>query len=144
MGSFHSHKSLYTCDYCYDFRCDFCLLIDVNEWMSYGCWDESIYTYTPNIHNSSILVYIHQKKKIALKFAAKIASVNEPIYRHGPSSARVHSSLAYEQAFIQTRPTWMNACSQANSSYETLLSRGFQSSIEQIAEKLSYFFVLRT
>jgi hypothetical protein len=33
-------------------------------------------TYTQNLHNLSILVYIHQKKKIAPASAAKFASVN--------------------------------------------------------------------
>jgi hypothetical protein len=33
---------------------------------------------TQNIHNSSILVHIHQKEKIALEIATKIACVNGP------------------------------------------------------------------
>ena len=66
---------VYTCNYCCYFRCDFCLLIDVNEWMSYGCSDEGI--HIPQTFVTHLLVLIHQKKKIA----AKIASVNEPIYR---------------------------------------------------------------
>ena len=32
-------------------RCDFLLLMDVNEWMSYECSDEG--TYTQNVRNSS-------------------------------------------------------------------------------------------
>jgi hypothetical protein len=32
-------------------RCDFLLLMDVNEWINYECSDEG--TCTPNIHNSS-------------------------------------------------------------------------------------------
>jgi hypothetical protein len=63
-------KALYTCN----FKCDFLLLIDVNEWTSYECSDEG--TCTPNICNSS--TRSHQKEKIALEIAAKIASVNGP------------------------------------------------------------------
>jgi hypothetical protein len=35
--------------------CDFLYLTDVNEWMSYKCSDK--YTYTQNIHNSSIRLH---------------------------------------------------------------------------------------
>ena len=40
-----------TCNFCCDLRCDFLLLIDVNEWIRYVYSDEG--TCTPNIHNSS-------------------------------------------------------------------------------------------
>jgi hypothetical protein len=40
-----------TCNFCWDFRCDFLLLMDVNEWMSYECSDEG--SCTQNIHNPS-------------------------------------------------------------------------------------------
>ena len=42
------------------FCCDFLLLIDVIEWMSYECSLEG--TYTQHFHDSP-LVHIHQKKK---------------------------------------------------------------------------------
>ena len=35
--------------FCCDFRCDFLLLMYVNEWMSWECLDEV--TYTQSIHN---------------------------------------------------------------------------------------------
>jgi hypothetical protein len=44
--------------------------MDANEWISYKCLNEG--TYTPNIRNSSILVHMRQKEKIA----SKIESVN--------------------------------------------------------------------
>jgi hypothetical protein len=52
--------------------------MDVNEWISYECSDEG--TCTPNIRNSSILVHMHQKKKIALEISVKNGSVNGPLY----------------------------------------------------------------
>jgi hypothetical protein len=48
--------------------------IDVKEWMRYECWDEG--TKTQNIRNSSILVHMRQKKKIALEIAAKVKQLN--------------------------------------------------------------------
>jgi hypothetical protein len=44
----------------------------MNQWMSNGCSAED--TYTQNIHKSSILVHIYQRKKIGLEIAAKKAS----------------------------------------------------------------------
>ena len=44
-------RLVYTCNICCDFRCDFLLLMDVNEWISYECSDEG--TCTPNICTSS-------------------------------------------------------------------------------------------
>ena len=44
-------RPFHTCNFCCDFRCDFLLLMDVNEWMSYECSDEG--TCTQNIHYSS-------------------------------------------------------------------------------------------
>jgi hypothetical protein len=43
--------SVYTCQFCCALRCDFLLLMDVIEWMSYESSHES--TCTHNIHNSS-------------------------------------------------------------------------------------------
>ena len=43
------------------FRCNFLLLMDVNEWMSYECSDEG--TFSRNIHNSS-----NQKCKPGFRF----------------------------------------------------------------------------
>jgi hypothetical protein len=42
---------LNTCNFYCDFRCDFLLLMDVNEWISYECSDEG--PCTSNIRNSS-------------------------------------------------------------------------------------------
>ena len=49
MVRFKPRLHLY--NFCYDFRCDFLLVMDVNEWMRYECSDES--TCTQNIGNSS-------------------------------------------------------------------------------------------
>jgi hypothetical protein len=46
-----TNKTIIKINCCCDFRCDFLLLMDVNEWMSYECSDEG--TCTPNIHNPS-------------------------------------------------------------------------------------------
>ena len=59
-----------------DFRRDFLLLNDVKELISYKCsklWK----LITTSISN--LLLPIVQKEKIALKIAAKIAGVNEPL-----------------------------------------------------------------
>ena len=74
----------YTCNFCYDFKCDFLLLMDVNEWMSYECSDKGRsvkHIYILRTFITYLLVHIHQKKKIALEMAAKIASVNGPTGR---------------------------------------------------------------
>jgi hypothetical protein len=42
-------KLVNTCNFCCDCRCDFLLLMYVNEWMSWACLDEG--TCTPSIHN---------------------------------------------------------------------------------------------
>ena len=73
----HLLRLVYTCNFCGDFRCNFLLLIDVNEWISYECSDKG--TCAPNIRNSSILVHMHQKEKLALEIASKFASVNGPL-----------------------------------------------------------------
>jgi hypothetical protein len=51
--------------------------MDVNDWMSQECSDEG--TYTLRTFIIYLLVHIHQKEKIALEIAAKIASVNRPL-----------------------------------------------------------------
>jgi hypothetical protein len=53
--------------------------MDVNDWMSYECSDEGI-SLNCKVQNiiTRLLVFIHQKKKIALNIAAKIPSVNGP------------------------------------------------------------------
>jgi hypothetical protein len=44
-----------TCNFCCDFKCDFLLMMDVNEWMSYQC-SEYMYPHL-NIRNSSTRSY---------------------------------------------------------------------------------------
>ena len=54
--------------------------MDVNEWMSYECLDEgSSVRHVLRAFITYLLVHIHQKKKIALEIAAKIASINRPL-----------------------------------------------------------------
>jgi hypothetical protein len=56
-------RPVYTCNFC----CDFLLLMDANEWMSFECSDEGTH----------LLVHIHQKQiKIALEIETKFVSVN--------------------------------------------------------------------
>ena len=53
--------------------------MDVNDWMSYECSDESTsLNCKVQYIITHLLVSIHQKKKIALEIATKIASVNGP------------------------------------------------------------------
>ena len=59
-----------------NFCCDF-LPMDVNKWMNYECSDEG--TSVVHILRTFIihlLIHMHQKRKIALEIAAKIARVN--------------------------------------------------------------------
>jgi hypothetical protein len=57
-----------------NFRCNFLLLIDVNEWTSCEC---SVRVHILRTFITYILVDMHQKTKIAkLEIAAKIVSVN--------------------------------------------------------------------
>jgi hypothetical protein len=54
--------------------------MDVNEWMSYKCSDEGTSVrHIPRTFITYLLIHMHQKKKIALEIAAKIASVNGPL-----------------------------------------------------------------
>ena len=53
-------------------RCDFLLVVDMNEWIRYDCSDEGIHILRTFV--THLLVHIHQKTKIALEIAAKIAS----------------------------------------------------------------------
>jgi hypothetical protein len=51
--------------------------MDVNKWMNYECSDEG--TSVVHILRTFIihlLIHMHQKRKIALEIAAKIARVN--------------------------------------------------------------------
>jgi hypothetical protein len=62
---------IYTGDFCCDFNCDFLLLEDVKEWVSYKCsrlWN----LITTSLSN--LLLHILQKEKIATKIAAKTLS----------------------------------------------------------------------
>jgi hypothetical protein len=61
--------------YC-NFCCDFLLLTNVNDWMSYECSDEGI-SLNCKVQNiiTHLLVSMYQKKKITVEIAAKIASV---------------------------------------------------------------------
>jgi hypothetical protein len=63
--------------YAGDFSCDFFLLEDVKEWMSYKCSRLSNLITTSL---SNLLLHILQKEKIATKIAAKIARVNGPLH----------------------------------------------------------------
>jgi hypothetical protein len=69
-------RPVYTCNFHCDFWCDFLLLTDVNEWTSYKCMVKKNLLSTFVINP---LIYIRQKEKIALKIAAKVASVNGPL-----------------------------------------------------------------
>ena len=61
-------RLVYTCNICCDFRCDFLLLMDENEWI------HVLRTFVPHL-----LVHMHQKENIAaVEITAKNASVNEP------------------------------------------------------------------
>jgi hypothetical protein len=62
---------VYTRNFCCDFRCKFLLLMDVNEWMSH------MRLYMLCIHNSPILVHMHQKKKIVPKISKIAAKIGE-------------------------------------------------------------------
>ena len=74
------YRPVYTCNFGCDFRCDFLLLTDVNEWMSYECSDEGTSVrHILRTFLTYLLVHIHQKEKIALEIAGKIASVNGPL-----------------------------------------------------------------
>jgi hypothetical protein len=64
-------KPVHTLYFCCDFRCDFLLLMDVNEWMSYECLDEG--TSVRHILRAFItylLVHMRQRKKIAPEIAS--------------------------------------------------------------------------
>jgi hypothetical protein len=66
-------RPVYTGDFC----CDFLLLMDVKEWMSYKCSRLRNFITTSL---SNLLLHILQKEKIATKIAAKIAHVNGPLW----------------------------------------------------------------
>jgi hypothetical protein len=53
--------------------------MDVNVWMSYDCSEEGTSVrHVLRTFMTYLLVHIHQKEKIALEIAGKIASVNGP------------------------------------------------------------------
>ena len=88
-------RPVYTGDFCCDFRCDFLLLEDGKEWMSYKCSRLSNLIITTL---SKPLLHIFQKEKIATKIAAKIARVNGPLgadYLHEEFLARAEFQIGY-------------------------------------------------
>ena len=74
LGGVCYHKDSVTCcndcqNFCCNFRCDFLLLMDVNEWMSYECSDEG--ACTQSIPNSSTRSHTSEEEN-RTKIAAKI------------------------------------------------------------------------
>ena len=66
-------RSVFTCNFCFDVRCDFLPLVDVNEWMHYECSNEG--AYIQNNDNSSIRSHA-SKVENRTRIAPKIASEN--------------------------------------------------------------------
>ena len=62
-------RFVYTCNFC----CDFLLLMDVKEWISYECSDEGIHILRAFI--THLLVHMHQKEKIALEITGENAGL---------------------------------------------------------------------
>ena len=63
---------------CRNFRCDFLLPMEVNEWISYKYSDEGL--YTQNIHNSSTRSHVSEEENYCIRNCGKIASVNRSLY----------------------------------------------------------------
>jgi hypothetical protein len=53
-----------------------------------------------NVHNSSTLVHIHQKKKLASKIATQIASINGPL-KNRTFDKHIHKKLQLLQVVLQ-------------------------------------------
>ena len=74
--------------FCCDFRCDFLLLVDVNEWRNYECWDEG-YKYSQH----SLLIYSFTSIR-----RRKSQRVNMPLY------GRLRDLSLFMTAGVDTQP----------------------------------------